>query len=959
MRIGMALITLIILLNNIACEKAQSKEAPAAKVKAQQPADAVEKDAPEETEHVVTYGSGYSKSWENKPGRDWLEEVPELPNLDGWYRHIGSGTLTWGIFSFANYIGVETSDGLLVITQEGDRIIWEYKTSSMSSYGDIPIVGGDGWICFDDHGAIAVDMISGEILWEKDSYQPITAIGSIEKGAVWLGSSDYLSSVGKYIDAIELLDIQSGEVLQRFAGLTLVAACGSSKGNNDVLVGKTPSGFTLFNADGTSTAFEAQGSGGENELLCVGDVLISLETIPYQPVPEGKDPQKWEAAQAGNPKAVLSSYSLEGKLLWSNEIIRYVSLGINTVMAANNKLVVLKASPGLLVYSTMTGEMLYQTPEDSHYGGSIAEPLGESVCWNGFNQMGMYSNLVLFDPITAQSQDIFGGGQMDTRQALIMDGRLVVFTETHPSQRMAWDENYHLLALNLSADNLPIPGNLQMWGVPDDQSELVDRYYASGDPLADETLINEIKVAGVNTFSALMDRVAGADIAYLDALGRLAARMKNEEKPPLSEYSPPTFSPADVLLKKLHEAPSDIFSECIIDWLNDPEMEVLHYPLLGVLAACGGSEAGEYLYAFYKERAVTKREVPQPPFQLAGLSKVGGVPFQVDQMPAAGWAEVETDGGGRIVAFVSDGLVSARDIYIGIDADSDGSFEEVLPTGLNDTYFHHVHPGGITLYGEPESIELIVAGGNLQITYHEPVLEEVVYDSGGESHTYMNMTGGEFVTATLSMAELRLDSDGDSLTDITERLLFTDHNNPDTDGDGISDDIDPCPNVDPAKMGKLERGIARALDYYFRSGRQSPFWEGWNEGQPWVARYIAVEGAGPVAYSQGDPYFGICMSSPEQIEKYNKALNHFNRFSLLEVSVVDIAQQIAQIEEALAAGQISEVDVQAMEQYMQEQSVLGNGITVYLNLALHGASIPLAEIDGELYPVKADMTWIS
>jgi hypothetical protein len=48
----------------------------------------------------------------------------------------------------------------------------------------------------------------------------------------------------------------------------------------------------------------------------------------------------------------------------------------------------------------------------------------------------------------------------------------------------------------------------------------------------------------------------------------------------------------------------------------------------------------------------------------------------------------------------------------------------------------------------------------------------------------------------VSPARVPLDSDNDGLPDDEERLKGTDPNNPDTDGDGLSDSLDPYP-LDP------------------------------------------------------------------------------------------------------------------------------------------------------------------
>jgi hypothetical protein len=52
-------------------------------------------------------------------------------------------------------------------------------------------------------------------------------------------------------------------------------------------------------------------------------------------------------------------------------------------------------------------------------------------------------------------------------------------------------------------------------------------------------------------------------------------------------------------------------------------------------------------------------------------------------------------------------------------------------------------------------------------------------------------------TRELDLAGLRRDADSDGWTDIEERRLGLDPNNPDTDGDGLHDGEDPCPDMAP------------------------------------------------------------------------------------------------------------------------------------------------------------------
>ncbi|MCC7435715.1 MAG: PQQ-binding-like beta-propeller repeat protein [Methanoregulaceae archaeon] len=64
-------------------------------------------------------------------------------------------------------------------------------------------------------------------------------------------------------------------------------------------------------------------------------------------------------------------------------------------------------------------------------------------------------------------------------------------------------------------------------------------------------------------------------------------------------------------------------------------------------------------------------------------------------------------------------------------------------------------------------------------------------------------------------AVVRKDADGDGLTDLVETRLGTDPANPDTDKDGLRDDVDPCPNAAPRTLGDREKIVAAAVAAQF------------------------------------------------------------------------------------------------------------------------------------------------
>src|SRR5207247_869463 len=98
-------------------------------------------------------------------------------------------------------------------------------------------------------------------------------------------------------------------------------------------------------------------------------------------------------------------------------------------------------------------------------------------------------------------------------------------------------------------------------------------------------------------------------------------------------------------------------------------------------------------------------------------------------------------------------------------------------------------------------IALKVTGDALAITHHEPVYQS----KRSEGETYQDFVDTKYITTKVSLKRLRLDSDGDGLTDLVEKALHTDPKKADTDGDGIDDKHDRMPNVNTKQWGPIER----------------------------------------------------------------------------------------------------------------------------------------------------------
>lgn len=73
-----------------------------------------------------------------------------------------------------------------------------------------------------------------------------------------------------------------------------------------------------------------------------------------------------------------------------------------------------------------------------------------------------------------------------------------------------------------------------------------------------------------------------------------------------------------------------------------------------------------------------------------------------------------------------------------------------------------------------------------------------------------------WVSAFIDNPALSKDSDGDGWTDLVEKRIGTDPNNPDSDGDGLKDSEDKNPLAAPRKLTEKEQIIANALDCFFK-----------------------------------------------------------------------------------------------------------------------------------------------
>jgi len=77
------------------------------------------------------------------------------------------------------------------------------------------------------------------------------------------------------------------------------------------------------------------------------------------------------------------------------------------------------------------------------------------------------------------------------------------------------------------------------------------------------------------------------------------------------------------------------------------------------------------------------------------------------------------------------------------------------------------------------------------------------------------LLAGDWIRVFPNDPALRRDTDGDGLTDQVETRLGTDPAKADTDGDGLPDLVDPCPNAAPRPRSDIEQIVAACVEARF------------------------------------------------------------------------------------------------------------------------------------------------
>ncbi len=910
--------------------------------------------------------------WGTPPGQenDWPEIMPELPQGAGWARHIGAEAYEHSLLGIGQgLLFTSVPDGLQALRLSDGAQLWRAdlkEAGGLASFQPLALSSGTAYLQLRGTGGAvaALDLDTGRKRWEAEGLD-LQAAGS---AGAW--ASRYFErnvrgglSPAQGTDLL-LLDPASGQVRQDFRLGQVYAYGGQADPDGNSFAVATPQDFVLCHADGTVQRIARTHAGWDAQLAADGRGLVAVEfpldaadgeevfddtgehgrTASY--LKQLADPATGQVAG----DAVVSYYALpEGKLQWRRAwfdyFVRYKEFGEKALSLAGDY-AVYASDPGLRVMRRSDGVSGFEdwSDEETRQGGpQLLAQLPDALLLEGLTgdrSTTAAPQALQLLPLSNLKPQVVALDLGSDRRLFYADGYLCRMVSQHGGWDAELPENSALVCSKVDAELAALPGQPTVLSAPDPRTELIAAFYASAAPLQDATLMRRVAGQGQRGLIRLLEQVQAGDQPHLDALAMDAeylCRVQGEGR-----YN---YSAAALLLHFLRPLGQPV-TPLLVRWLDDPQIAALHPRLEGLLAEIGGPQAGQRLAAQDTARPLPPLSRPVAPYQISRP-----VPELLDDYLAGDvkgqydfnqWAEAQAADGGRYVAFNHEGLCCDRQIYLGIDQNNDGAFEELLPTGLMDICIRYNGLGGAVLVSPKGPLELKLALPQVGIRHHVARFEH------DYERDYDRFVDSDHPLDTLPLTDLRRDTDGDGLTDIAERLLFLDPARTDSDGDGVPDAVDPTPNVNSALMGPVERGVARALDYFYKQSDYRAA-DPDRASFPFSALYFSVGGCGPVAFSRGGEY-GICLSTKEDMEAFGKLAPGYPDFSLGNVTVMPPLTKAGQGyfiygEEHLA--------IQASTTGVEQEP----GITI--DFPGVGYFIELAEINGEYYPVRSRMTWIS
>lgn len=759
--------------------------------------------------------------------------LPDFPPLAGWWRYLGqehAALLAAGYGRLLTAVGQE----LRAYDSHTGALLWARPGSDWTGFADRVLDAQHVYVA--SAGAVleALDAASGAALWQIDGCVPLAA----GPGRLWMSYGRFSSS-GAGARQVWLADSADGNVLARFYIGACRAVAHDASANLPLLAAVDGGEVVVMHADGSMQRAPAYTNSGDAQ-VAVNSICVFVA-------------EKVSDAQTGATTIALSCYDADTAALRWRVTLAQPEYAMFDALTASERFCTLDAAYQLLLYDAATGQLL-NTAYAAKLGYGYSQQLlsGDRAYVYGGNEKNKgYWELVMLQPPSKQRQRVFQPKLQLNFMPLIADGYMYQLVNSRPPASNSGD-NYSLFAYRLGDDGLAKPGELALLNRPQPDTTTERAFAASPAPLADSELMRQLVAGSRDALVRLTRQTTAADGAHLDALAALAVYL--DRRDPLQPWQGDTAG--ELFIGELRKLAAPELAPTLVRWLDDDSLAPRHLDFLLTLALCGLGAEPE-LKRRYAELQPQRYAAPAPPYRGefrqavidAYLAKYHNASRDQAEDHATPLAEGWCDGadGARYVVYTSPGLLSLADLYVCVDENGDGELEEVLPTGLrhlavgvrDDRYASQSLP--------PEDLALSFADGALLIHHQEPIIEKrTLYSSGLRSHS---------ADTRLTFDELRRDSDGDGLTDITEGMLFTDPALADTDGDGLSDGEDPAPRVDAAKMNRLERAAARGMTAFFA---RYPVLKGTGLlRHPREAYYFRLSGVGPVAAAPSAGMQGI------------------------------------------------------------------------------------------------------
>ncbi|MEZ5337940.1 MAG: hypothetical protein R3F46_06705 [bacterium] len=896
-------------------------------------------------------------------GNDWPipvqpEPIPQTGPLPyaGWCRFIDPDSFADKLLLHDGILLTCSNHSMQAIEADTGELIWENEARDWRSTWSLTI--GDGFAAWWDDALHVLSLEDGSELWSM----PGMLVLRPEGNALWVARRGGIESPTTMLSAHDLLllDASDGSILQEHNIGNLYGASESRTPRAGPVAVATGTRILTFSRDGTSYDFPRHAPGW---FAAIDGNEQGIIVAAY------------DDSTAANTDTIMSWFSLSdpeagwtrrledyrGNPSWANQGGIH---GEMVILSSNGRNVALDLRDG----RTLRGLL----PQGPDYWTHILSAGDMRMLLSTGGGRGSAASHRILDLETWQSTILPGGLFSFYCEAVLSGQRLYILRNSDEQDILGNGEMLYLNALELDADGQPVPGANIVLRQADDFEELLVEFIASKDPSSDELFMEQLRRGDRHALLPLAETCPAGSQAHWDAL--LAAAQYADE---FGATNYITGSAQELLCDMLERRVCPELAPVLINWLGRPELGSLHGRIRGLLAICGGEQALAWLQEHSTIGYSGTHELPGTAFALQAQQR-----FYADigeqKHNDTSWSECTAPDGSRLLAYTASGLVTERDIYIAVDANSDGIFEESLATPYADVYEGFSFPGGAFDMGSRHELALEFTDGQ-PVLFHNSLGQQDGDDVQPEpvnAQEDWQRHGVYYIRRVLDMDMLRLDSDGDGLADLLETKLLTDPANPDTDSDGIPDGIDPAPNADAAAMGAVERGVARALNLFCddrdASGYFADAWQLDDSGHPWRAVYLDIQGCGPVAFARGPAGYCINLATEEQRRAYEEQLHGFPAFSRWELRWQDrtlrpgeqlLCSGYAESHaEQLAGLSADELDSAALGLGFEQLDPAGSEqipYYLYIDLTWLGYRISMVKLDGEYYPVHAELSWIS